>query len=711
MATLVLTAVGTAIGGPIGGAIGAMIGRTVDSELLFRPKGREGPRLTELSVQTSSYGTQIPKLFGTMRVAGSVIWATDLVEHRTRSGGGKGRPSVTSYSYTASFAVALSARAILGVGRIWADGKLLRGAAGDWKSAATFRLHNGGEDQPADPLIASAEGAGLTPAHRGMAYAVFEDLALEDFGNRIPSLTFEVTADAGPVSIGTIAEATSGGVVRDAGAAALLDGFSAYGDTARAVIDTLGQIGGCRFAPVGDGIEMRGPGAGAVLTVEDAGAAGEKRARSIRPIEAVAQAISVAHYDPARDYQTGVQRATRPGAGSRRETIDVPAAIGAGAAKAVATAMLARAEAERVHRRIVGDASAITIGPGDRVAITGENGRWRVASASLERMATTLELVAERAATLPAMASSGRALPAPDAVAGATILDAFELPALDEALLSEPRLTIVAAGTAPGWRRAALSYSFDDGASWTSIGATAAPATLGALIEDLPEGTVTLRDQRGAIIVELAHDGMSLRGADPAALDRGANLALVGDELVQFATAEQLAPRRWRLGDLSRGRRGTIATGHDAGARFVLIEPETAVAITLSASPGQRLRVAADAVADTAEIELALTGASILPPSPVHLRAEAQPDGGALLRWRRRARSGWRWRDGADAPLGEEREQYRVTVMAGALPPRIVETAAPAVAVTAAERAGGPVSISIVQIGTNGASPPATIII
>ncbi|QKS01919.1 hypothetical protein F9288_03050 [Sphingomonas sp. CL5.1] len=706
MATLVLTAVGTAIGGPIGGAIGAMIGQTVDQNILFKPKGREGPRLTELSVQTSSYGTQIPKLFGTMRVAGSVIWATDLIEHRARSGGGKGRPSVTTYSYTASFAVALSARPILGVGRIWADGKLLRGAAGDWKSATTFRLHLGGEDQPPDPLIASAEGSAATPAHRGIAYAVFEDLALEDFGNRIPSLTFEVTADAGPVAIGAVAQAASGGIVRDAGAATALDGFSAYGDTTRAVIDALGRIGGCRFAPVGDAIEMRGAGMGPLLTIEDDGV---KRDRSIRPIETVPQAISVAYYDPARDYQTGVQRAARPGAGERRETVDAPAALGAGAAKAVATAMLARAETERVGRRVKGDVTALAIGPGDRVAIAGETGRWRVATATLEGMATTLELVAERAATLPASASPGRSLGAPDAVAGTTILHAFELPALDEALLGEPRLLVAAAGTGAGWRRAALRYSLDDGASWTAIGGTALPATLGALADALPAGPVTLLDRRGEILVDLAHDGMVLSGADAGAVDRGANLALVGDELVQFAAAEQLAPCRWRLRDLSRGRRGTVAVAHEAGARFVLIEPETVTAVSLGASPGQAVQVAADAVGDTAEVVAMLTGASILPPAPVRLEVAVQGDGSALVRWRRRGRGDWRWRDGADTPLGEEREQYRVTVTPAALPARVAIVDTAMLSISATERAAGPVTVEVAQIGTNGASPTAAI--
>ena len=91
MATLVLSAVGTAIGGPIGGALGALVGQQFDQNLLFKPAAREGPKIQELAVQTSSYGTQIPRVFGRMRIAGSVIWATDLKETRNTEGG-KGRP-------------------------------------------------------------------------------------------------------------------------------------------------------------------------------------------------------------------------------------------------------------------------------------------------------------------------------------------------------------------------------------------------------------------------------------------------------------------------------------------------------------------------------------------------------------------------------------------------------------------------------------------
>ncbi len=230
MATLIFSALGTLVGGPLGGALGALAGRQVDA-MIFGGGNREGPRLKELAATASSYGTPLPRHFGRMRVPGSVIWATDLVEHQLTEGGGKGRPSVTTFTYTASFAVALASRPIVSVGRIWADGNLLRGAAGDLKANGAFRLHTGEGDQIADPLIEQIESAAFCPAFRGLAYAVFENLDLGDFFNRIPALTFEVIADSGPFTVQTILD----DVIDEADAALPLpgiDGFSCEGPLA-----------------------------------------------------------------------------------------------------------------------------------------------------------------------------------------------------------------------------------------------------------------------------------------------------------------------------------------------------------------------------------------------------------------------------------------------------------------------------------------------
>lgn len=200
MATVVLQAagagLGTLLGGPLGGllgrAIGAAAGSFIDQKLFGGGSTSKGPRLSDLRVMASSEGAPIPRVWGRMRVAGQVIWATDFIEKKKTQGGGKGGGSeVKTYSYFANFAVALCEGEIDRIGRVWADGKefSLKGV--------TARLYRGSETQQADSLIAAIEGAGNAPAYRGLAYVVFERLPLTKFGNRLPQLSFEVFRSGG----------------------------------------------------------------------------------------------------------------------------------------------------------------------------------------------------------------------------------------------------------------------------------------------------------------------------------------------------------------------------------------------------------------------------------------------------------------------------------------------------------------------------------
>lgn len=708
MATVILTAVGTAIGGPIGGALGALAGQALDAEL-FKPKGREGPRLTDLKLQTSRYGNPIPKVFGTMRVAGCVIWSTDLIETRSTSHR-KGQPSTTTYSYAASFAVLLSARPVVGVGRIWADGNLLRGSAGDFKVQTGFRLHAGGEDQSADPLIASLEGA--APAHRGCAYAVFENLQLADFGNRIPSLSFELIADASPPGAGAIAAAVTDGLVADTGVAATIAGFAADGGVAREMAGLLANAADARIVAADGALAMTDAVAvGTTLEDSDYAAASDRdrTARRVAAIETVPRAIELAYYDAARDYQSGAQRARRPGAGTREERVELPAVLTPDGAKTLAERSLARVEAARHRRTIRLAADAAAIAPGAIVAVAGESGRWLVAEASLTGMVTELTLVRLPAVAPSASASGGRSLPAPDLEAGQTIVLAAELPAPGDVALAAPRLSVIAAGTGTGWRRAALSYSPDDGATWADGGATALPAIVGMIAVPPARVGSALADRAGSLEIDLARADMLLADADTAALDRGANLALAGDELLQFGRAESLGGTRWRLSGLWRGRRGTeAAAGFQAvGDRFALLQSDAVAMIDLPVSAlGASVTVLASGVGDLDEpaaTNAPLGGASVVPPAPVHLALEAGDE--PALGWTRRSRLGFRWIDGGDAPLAEERERYRVTITAGgAVRQAIVDT--PHCALLPGEAVTGAV-IEVRQAGTLGESPPA----
>ena len=96
----------------------------------------------------------------------------------------------------------------------------------------------GGEDQTLDPLIGSIESIANTPAYRGLALAVFENLELADYGNRIPFLTFEVVADDAPPTVGQILGDAADGAIQEGGDQAVV-GYAAYGMSVRSAVSPL----------------------------------------------------------------------------------------------------------------------------------------------------------------------------------------------------------------------------------------------------------------------------------------------------------------------------------------------------------------------------------------------------------------------------------------------------------------------------------------
>jgi len=713
MATLILTAAGTAVAGPIGGAIGAVAGQLADQTVLGR-KPRRGPRLGDLSVQTSSYGSDLPKLFGRLRAAGTVIWATDIVERRSSTGGGKGRPGTVAYSYFASFAVALSARKLRAVHRIWAEGKLLRGAAGDFKTRTRFRFHDGDEDQVADPLIASALGAEAAPAFRGTAYAVFEELELADFGNRIPSLTFEVEADAGSVAIGDIAAELSAGAVSPA-ATPSVRGFAASGDSLRSALEPLIETASLSLVSEADRLLLQSA-SGPVAAI--------RAAEAIAPAEVTRRAagavpgeVTLSYHEEARDYQTGTQRARRAGASRRGEAFSLAAVLGAVEAKAFAQERLAALWIGRTSAKLRLLPRRADVKPGCRVRLEGEQGEWKVKRWLLEAAGISLELVRVPAtAAAAAGASPGPAVAATDLIHGPTTLRLLDLPMPGSA--DTPRLFALAAGIELGWRRAALLFSPDDGLTWAEPVRTAEPAIIGTAIGVLGPGGSALIDSRSSAEVRLLNGSMWLESCSDSELAGGANLALLGQELIQFANAEPLGNGRFRLSRLLRGRRGTeaAALAHADGEDFALLTPSTLLALPVPLSAlGARAVAVAAGMGDAPEgVEAAclVTGETLRPPSPVHLRAQRKEDGALAVSWVRRSRAGWDWAGGGDVPIGEERELYRVTIAGGAAT-RTFELTEPLLNYAAADRqADGiafPVTIEVRQAGTFAASMPAVL--
>jgi hypothetical protein len=190
------------LGWQVGAQVGIMLGGLLDP-----PKGPTmvGPRLSDLTIQTSTYGTVIPRVYGTVALYGNVFWLENNQIKETvvkKKSGGKGGSKTKTKTYVnyATFAVGLCKGPIVGVKRIWIKGKLYYDA-GSWDlatitasnaAAAGFAIYLGTDTQLPDSRMQATIGAANTPAYRGLAYIVFYDLPLAEYGETIAGAQVKV---------------------------------------------------------------------------------------------------------------------------------------------------------------------------------------------------------------------------------------------------------------------------------------------------------------------------------------------------------------------------------------------------------------------------------------------------------------------------------------------------------------------------------------
>lgn len=220
----VLSIGGSAIFGPIGGAVGSLLGQVIGG--FIGGPVQKGPKLADRKVMSSINGASIPQIYGTARIAGNMIWSSGINEdaHTNTSffggkiggqndgapatpGGGKGGmvsfgQKTVLYTYHADFAISFGRGVATDVLRIWADGKIIYDKTGRSKHVKKkgmhFTFYPGDEEQLPDPWMVRQDDlllteTGLTPAYRGQCYIMFRRFQLADYGNRIPSISAEIS--------------------------------------------------------------------------------------------------------------------------------------------------------------------------------------------------------------------------------------------------------------------------------------------------------------------------------------------------------------------------------------------------------------------------------------------------------------------------------------------------------------------------------------
>jgi hypothetical protein len=528
-------------------------------------------------------------------------------------------------------------------------------------------------------------------------------------------LTFEVIADESDPGVDLILADAA----RDAIAAVSSDvviGYAAYGQSIRAAAAPLVEAFGLELFDDGD--VVRGPSSIVPLAVDEGdlgnSADGEQVSRIQREqssVRSVPGALRLAYYDPQRDYQSGEARASAGEQSGAERSSELPAVVDAASAKAIVHRRLAASWAQRDRLTLRLPPSFLALEPGARLALPLSPAEWTVETCTIDGFVVAAELRPAASSLVGLAAQGGRIAANASTPQGELTLALFDSPEATTQAPGSPTLLLAASSPGGKWRQrpvtltvAGQSFMFLTARNRSVLGQTLAP---------LPAGTPDLVDAVSSVEIELINHDQWLISCDDESLANGVNLAMIGDELVQFGQAVPTGGGRFRLSRLLRGRGGTewAIGAHQINDRFVLVGDGRTASLALPQSvKGATATVAVGDGSGSAASAL-VRGGALRPPAPAHLEGAIDVSGTLALKWIRRSRTGWAWLDEVDAPLGESAEQYRVTVIGSA---GLVEATSdqPQVEIAAADLAvagAGPANVEVCQIGDFAASPPAII--
>jgi hypothetical protein len=395
----------------------------------------------------------------------------------------------------------------------------------------------------------------------------------------------------------------------------------------------------------------------------------------------------------AGDYSQAVAEARRlTGASGRVSQADLPLVLDGHLAEGIAETWLFEAWAARERASFTLPPSRLALEPADTVLIADR--LWRTTEIG-EHGAREIEARGIDPDVYGGVAAKERPPRGGDPVlAGQPLVEFLDLPLLRG---DEPPAAGYVAATQMPWPGGVAVYVSPEATGFTLKALASASATVGVTLTALPQGPAGRLDHGTRLQVRIK--GEELASVTRLQLLAGRNVAALRNadgewEVVQFQTAELIAPGIYELSELLRGQggsefamRGSVA----AGARFVLLN--TAVArVDVTASEirlpynwrsGPSTRDLGDASYVAATHTFA--GLGLKPLSPVHVRA-VRAGGDVAISWMRRTRIGGDGWDAPEVPLGEDTEGYEVDILDGGTVKRTLASTAPLATYTAAQQ-------------------------
>lgn len=618
MAIVVAPVAGAFFGGAVAGAIGAQIGWAIGSAIYNSQQTIRGPSIGQLAQQTSQEGVPRPIVFGLSPPIGGNIIATSepsIVVRRKRQGflG----PKVRTEHVFRTYAIGICEGPVT-VLTAWRDGKLWyvnqefvgsnllkftqwaesRGKTVTGAPVAPV-FYPGDYEQMPDPALETIFGVGTTPAHRGTAYMVMNNEELTDRGGAIPQWSFQVlrhrdgegSGDGAWPLADVITEICGrAGLEADKVDASTIDkvcrGFAVNNSFAASeALRALSEV--FQFDPASyDGkIHFVKRGANSVATIteddmvdDEEEIEQEARADSI----SIPRVLHLNYHDIAGGLSTDKQSSER--AGDRRAVgeLSLQTAV-------VMTADEAARAVDVNHKVLIEDQkgvlrfslpdSLLRLAPADPIILQwdGRSERCRIFQIDTFEGYQQYTAVRDRQSAYTSNVEGIPAAPVTPVASsevGPTLIEALDIPPLlDNHATFGVGYYVATSGLLASWLGAEIEITldgsdavFDDGTS------PSVPSIMGQIVSTLGDHPVEYPDEVNTVTVRIDTPDGELEETTLAGMLNGNNLAIVGDEIVQFANAEETSEGVWELSYFLRGRKGTASVEHEAGERFVLLD-------------------------------------------------------------------------------------------------------------------------------------------
>lgn len=580
------------------------------------------PRLNGINIQSSVFGSAIPRGWGTFRVPANLLWYGDFqaiaTTTKTKTGGkgGGGTNKSTTYSYKAALILGVCAGPIAAIRTVYKDQSVFSG----WSalSSAGLSLMTGADGQATWGHL-STRHPDQAIGYSGIAYAYASAYALSDSAV-VSNHSFEVvmpdlvpgTDDASPRLIveqflseipgwpsGVLSDLSDYGNYCLASGLLLSPVMTAQVQAAEFLKDVLRATnseafmseGKVKITPYGD-TEVTGNGVTwtpdlvPIYDLDDTVFVPPSEGDDPltfdlkRPADAY-NIVQVEYLDRGHQYAVamapGIDQASIDQFGARKAD---PARL-----HVICDSTVADKVADLLVRRTAGMRTTfsfrlpwnyVLLDPMDLVTVTDTaQGIERVLVRVLEvnESDDEYEIVCEEML----VGQAAQALITRQPMAGyRPNWDAAPGDALAPALINPPKqltdgaleLWIATAG-GPDWGGAEVWASID-GSTYERKGQVNGPARYGFTTSALPLHADP--DSTNAVGVNIALSGGELTPATQEEADDFATLCLIGDEVIAYRDATLTATGQYTLAYLRRGLMGTTPAAHPAGSPFVRLD-------------------------------------------------------------------------------------------------------------------------------------------